>query len=129
MAKAIRVVVLARAKVDKGSGLRTRKDEEKGGLRETAFYEPTQGRFLYASYLGRGYIHQSCDKVVSPYESPKRDKTSWRLTGRGESPTRKEVKVARGGCIETQSRKEDAFLVGGAWSGGKGVVPTTPRRE
>ena len=91
-AKAIRVVVLARAKVDEGSGLRTRKDEEKGGLRETTFYEPAQGKFLYASYLGRGYIHQSCDKVVSPYKSPKRDKTSWRLTGRGESPTRKNVK-------------------------------------
>jgi hypothetical protein len=28
-------------------------------------------------------------------------------------------KGARGGGIETQSRKEDAFLVGGAWSGGK----------
>jgi hypothetical protein len=31
----------------------------------------------------------------------------------------KDIKRVRGGCIETQSRKEDTFLVGGTWSGGR----------
>src|SRR6266851_2397715 len=44
-AKAIRVVVLARVKVDEGSGLMTRKDEEKGGLKRLLFHEPARGRF------------------------------------------------------------------------------------
>ena len=43
--KAIRVVVLTRVKVDKGSGLGTCKDEEKGGPKETALHELARGRF------------------------------------------------------------------------------------
>ena len=45
MAKVIHVVVLARVKVDEGSGLGTRKYEEKVGLKRLLFHEPARGRF------------------------------------------------------------------------------------
>ncbi len=45
MAKAIQVVVLARVKVDEGSGLGTCKYEEKGDPKRLLFHESARGRF------------------------------------------------------------------------------------
>jgi hypothetical protein len=92
MAKAIRVVVLTRVKVDKGSGLGTCKNEEKRWPGETAPSRASSRQILYVRQPGYGYIHQSSDEVVSPYESPKIKVTSWRFDRRSEDSNAEERK-------------------------------------